>query len=245
MLNRALEPEVMDAPTEAIAYDRMDHAAVNRQLVDDLLAVAAGGDWSGPLLDLGTGTAQIPIVLCRQVPEARLTAVDLSPAMLDLARQNIARAEYQDRIAVEQIDAKRLPFDDGRFTVVISNSLVHHVADPLPVLAEAARVAAAGGLLFFRDLLRPPDDAAVKRLVRQYAGDADPAQRKMFDDSLRAALDLYEIRELVRQTGFDPKTVSTTSDRHWTWTARCRSELSQSSARTQPNEFRSTSADDT
>jgi hypothetical protein len=39
----------------------------------------------------------------------------------------------------------------------------------------------------------------------------------MFERSLRAALDLQEMRELVGQIGGNPATVEVTSDRHWTW----------------------------
>jgi hypothetical protein len=42
----------------------------------------------------------------------------------------------------------------------------------------------------------------------------------MFEDSLRAALSLDEIRQLVEQLGFAPDCVQATSDRHWTWAAR-------------------------
>jgi hypothetical protein len=41
----------------------------------------------------------------------------------------------------------------------------------------------------------------------------------MFDDSLRAALTLAEIRALVAEVGCDPAQVQATSDRHWTWAA--------------------------
>jgi hypothetical protein len=74
--------------------------------------------------------------------------------------------------------------------------------------------------LFFRDLLRPDDDLNVQHLVATYAGQASAHQRQMFDDSLRAALRLEEVRDLVVQLGFSPETVQATSDRHWTWTAR-------------------------
>jgi len=56
--------------------------------------------------------------------------------------------------------------------------------------------------------------------VQLYAGDANAHQRKMFDDSLRAALTLDEIRSLVTRVGFDPHAVKQTSDRHWTWSTR-------------------------
>lgn len=219
MLPRVLEPEVMDSPLEAADYDAMDHRDVNARFVSDLLAAAPG---PGETLDLGTGTAQIPIELCRRWGGARVLAVDLAEPMLALAAQNVAAAgaDVAGRIALERVDAKRLPYADGRFASVISNSIVHHIPDPAQVLAEAARVTAAGGLLMIRDLLRPDDDATVRRLVAQYAGRENAHQRQMFDDSLRAALALDEIRALVASLGFAPETVAATSDRHWTWLAR-------------------------
>ncbi len=41
MLSRVLEPEVMDTPEQASAYDAMDHSEVNRRFVDDVLAAWA------------------------------------------------------------------------------------------------------------------------------------------------------------------------------------------------------------
>jgi hypothetical protein len=81
------------------------------------------------------------------------------------------------------------------------------------------RVAIPGGRLFVRDLLRPPDEITVDALVETYAGGANDHQRKMFADSLRAALSLGEMREFIVQLGMNPGEVSQTSDRHWTWSA--------------------------
>jgi ubiquinone/menaquinone biosynthesis C-methylase UbiE len=204
----------MESDEEARDYDSMDHAAVNRAFVDDLLA---GGDVAGEVIDLGTGTAQIPILLCQQVEECRVMAIDLSVAMLDLARLNIEVNSLIDRIALAHIDSKELLYEDDQFDVVISNSIVHHIPEPGTVIAEAVRVTRPGGRLFFRDLLRPSDESTVAQLVATYAGEADVRQRKMFDDSLRAALSLDEVREMVVALGFDPESVAATSDRHWTW----------------------------
>lgn len=225
MLTRVLEPEAMDTPEEALAYDAMDHAEVNRQFVDDLLAAGLidVANVDAPIievLDLGTGTAQIPIELCRRCPQLRVVAVDLADQMLRIAQENVARAGLADRITLERADAKTKSLFAGRFAAVISNSLIHHVSEPGSVLAEAVRAAAPGALLFFRDLLRPPDDAAVKRLVYQHARQATTHQQHLFDASLRAALSLEEIRQLVLALHFDRLGVRTTSDRHWTWTAR-------------------------
>lgn len=227
-LARVLEPEVMDSADDARDYDRMDHSAVNRQFLDDLLATATAADVeldgsveldeSSEILDLGTGTAQIPIELLRRRSSCRVRAVDLAESMLELGRQNVAAAGFSDRIRLERVDAKRLPYPAARFALVISNSIVHHIPEPRQVLAEASRVLRPGGLLFIRDLLRPCDDAAVKSLVETYAADCNDHQRQLFDDSLRAALNLDEVRRLVAELGHDPLEVSQTSDRHWTWT---------------------------
>ncbi len=216
MLSRVLEPEVMDSAEEARDYDAMDHAAVNRVFVADFLAA-----WDGrsPILDLGTGTAQIPIGLCRQAPTAQVVAVDLAEHMLRLGRENVRRAGFADRIRLERHDAKQLPYAAGSFAALISNSIVHHIPEPRRVLAEMVRVTCPGGLLFVRDLARPADDAAVKHLVATYAGDANAQQQALFEASLRAALTLAEVRGLVAGLGSDPSTVQLTSDRHWTWRA--------------------------
>jgi len=216
MLPRVLEPEVMDSAAEARDYDAMDHSAVNRVFVADFLAV---WDGRGPVLDVGTGTAQIPIELCRQSPAARVVGVDLAEDMLAVARENVRRAGLGERLEVRLCDAKRLPFGDGSFGAVISNSIVHHIPEPGRVLAEMVRVAAPGGRLFVRDLLRPGDEAQLRHLVATYAGDANEHQRQMFADSLHAALALAEVRDLVAGLGYPADAVLQTTDRHWTWSA--------------------------
>jgi ubiquinone/menaquinone biosynthesis C-methylase UbiE len=216
MLSRILEPELMDSLDEAFDYDTMDHSAVNRVFVDDLLAMCPT---PGDVLDLGTGTALIPIELCRREETCRVMAADAAVSMLQLARNNVESAGLIGRVQVSQIDAKQLPHADAMFDTVMSNSIVHHIPEPLAVLREAVRVVRPGGLLFFRDLLRPSDKATLEHLVETYAAGANEHQRQMFTDSLHAALSLEEVRGLVGSLGFSRETVQPTSDRHWTWSA--------------------------
>ena len=217
MLERVLEVEAMDTAEEARGYDAMDHAAVNRVFVADFLAA---WDGRGPILDVGTGTAQIPIELCRQSPQAQVVAIDLAEHMLQVARDNVVRAELAQRIRLERVDAKTVNFPEASFGAVISNSIVHHIPEPGRVLAEMVRVVAPGGLLFVRDLLRPADEATLAALVETYAAGANAHQQQMFADSLRAALTLEEVRALVEGLGLDPSAARQTTDRHWTWAAR-------------------------
>lgn len=218
MLPRVLEPEVMDSAEEARDYDAMDHLQVNRVFVADFLAFGAPSDQ--PVLDVGTGTAQIPIELCRVHRTVRVVAIDLAEHMLAVGRENVKRAGLAERIRLERVDAKRMPWPDDTFAAVISNSIVHHIPEPEAVIIEVSRVTRPGGAIFVRDLLRPGSDADLAHLVQTYAGDANAHQQRMFADSLHAALTLDEVRAMVRSAGFDAATVRQTTDRHWTWAAR-------------------------
>jgi ubiquinone/menaquinone biosynthesis C-methylase UbiE len=227
-LVRVLEPEVMDTEEEASDYDAMDHADVNASFCDDLLAE---GPALGRMLDVGTGTALIPIALCGREPAARIFAVDMAAHMLAVARRNVTRAGFDDRIRLERRDAKATGLDDASFDTVVSNSLVHHVPNPIPLFRELWRLVAPRGLLFVRDLLRPDNEGALRTLVERYAPIAsdsnDPAaiarrtrQRALFEASLRAALTLGEVAAAAAAAGLEEIEARVTSDRHWTLTGR-------------------------
>jgi len=225
MLKRTLEPELMDTLEDARQYNRMDHADVNRQFVDDLIAFgdrcqADGYDGlATDIADLGTGTALIPIELCRRLDSIRVMAVDDAVQMLDLAIYNIEAACLRERITLAKGDAKALVFDDELFDTAISNSLIHHSPDPQLCFAEMHRVTAAGGILFVRDLVRPESDTKAQQLVQQYASGATQYCQRLFLESFHAALTIDEVQKIVGDLGYDPQTVSMSSDRHWTWSA--------------------------
>ena len=214
MLTRIPETEVMDSSAEAADYDAMDHSAVNRLFVADFLKV-----WSGPspILDVGTGTALIPVEFCRQSPEGEIIAVDLAAEMLKLAAQNVAAAGFDTRITVEQTNGRQMAYADGQFPAVMSNSIIHHIPEPAACFKEMVRVASADAVIFIRDLLRPDSLEEIDRLVALYAAGANERQRRLFADSLHASLTLEEVRNIVKALGFDPEQVRQTSDRHWTW----------------------------
>jgi ubiquinone/menaquinone biosynthesis C-methylase UbiE len=217
MLARVLEPEVMDDRAEAVQYNDMDHAEVNRNFVTDLLA-------AGPLgfdcLDIGTGTALIPIELCVRNQDVRVMAADASTTMLDLARYRLEVNSLIGRIQLHLGDAKKMVFEDRFFDTVMSNSLVHHLPSHATFLVEALRVLRPNGLLFVRDLCRPEDLDALESLVSTHAAKETASSQQMLRQSLHAALSLDEIRSLAIDAGLPADCVSMSSDRHWTLSAR-------------------------
>ena len=223
MLPRILEPEVMDTVEEAVDYDQMDHAFVNQLFVDDFLKASA--QWKPnaaersvcQIVDLGTGTAQIPIRLIQTWPDAGpISACDLSMEMLRIANRNMQLAKCNGRIHSVFCDAKSMPFDQQSVDVFVSNSIIHHIPEPLLVMLEVARCLKPGGLVFFRDLLRPESEAELNSLVATYAGNEKPHAQKMFRESLHAALTINEVQEIFQEAGLSNVEVNQTSDRHWT-----------------------------
>lgn len=210
MLERILEPEAMDTAQEAAEYQSMDHSAANEAFLGRLLELGA----RGRMLDLGTGPAQIPVLLCGRVADARVVAIDLAQHMLRLAREHVARSGFADRIELRHMDAKALAFGDASFDVVYSNTILHHIPDPRPFLREARRVLRPGGVLLVRDLFRPNDLGRLDELVALHAAGANDYQRSLFGASLHAAFTPQELRELCDTCGLADAEVLLDSDRH-------------------------------
>lgn len=211
-LQRILEPEVMDTAEEAEAYDHMDHSEVNRLLIDRFLELGGGGR----VLDVGTGPAQIPIELVARSEGSRAVAIDAARHMLRAGAEHLKRTGTGERVRLVLTDAKRLPFPDASFDAVLSNSIVHHIPDPVPCFAEIARVLRPGGALLLRDLHRPDDVAELDHLVATYATDCDDRQRGLFRDSLHASFTVAEVGEMLARAGLPGLEVTKSSDRHWT-----------------------------
>lgn len=195
-MGRILEPEVMDDDLEVDAY--LDGVATRHlERLDGTFIAAVLALRPEPrarILDVGTGTGALPIRLAIARSDVRVTAVDLSAPMLARARRAARRAGVSIRF--RRGSARRLPFRTSSFDLVMSNSLLHHLPDPVPALDEFARVLRPGGALFIRDLRRPPDRsiaAHIRRHGRHYRG----LMKKLFADSVRAAYTLREIRAVV------------------------------------------------
>jgi ubiquinone/menaquinone biosynthesis C-methylase UbiE len=216
-MDRILEPEVMDTWLEATAYDAMDFATVNTAFAKD--AIDLDRD-AVKILDVGTGTARIPILMCQQRSQYLVTGVDLAQSMLILGQRNVEEANLSQRIRLERVDSKRMPYPDLEYDMVVSNSLVHHLPDPLSFFGEVKRLVRPDGAILIRDLIRPESDRSVDDLVTKFGGDYDEQQQQLFRDSLKAALTLTEVQELCDRVGFKQVNISQTSELHWSLSRR-------------------------
>ena len=101
---------------------------------------AAGAN--GDLLVVGVGTGLELGLLSR---DARVSGVDLSEPMLEVARQRVAREALGFVKSLQVMDAGAMSFPDASFDVAMAPYVMSVVPDPERVLAEMARVVRPGG----------------------------------------------------------------------------------------------------
>lgn len=144
----------------------------------------------------------------------RVLGIDLSTHMLRHAERRRAASAFASRIEYRRGDAKALPLADVQFDCVFSNTILHHIPDPVPFLREARRVLRPDGALLIRDLFPSERLEDVEALVDRRAAGATPAQRALFRDSLRAARTPAELRAAADAAGLEDAELSIDSDRH-------------------------------
>jgi ubiquinone/menaquinone biosynthesis C-methylase UbiE len=212
-MERIPEPELMDSVDEAQAYSAADFSEVNQAFVDRLLDFV-GDESSRQLVDLGCGPADIPKRIAQARPTWHIVAVDASQAMLDIARHDLNAAGVLDRVVLVLADAKNTGLPEHSFDVVLSNSILHHVADPLAFWREVVRLGKPGGLVLIRDLVRPESSEDAWELVKNYAGRESQLLQEEFHRSLLSSYSVDEVRHQLNEVGLNHFGVELVSDRH-------------------------------
>lgn len=110
-------------------------------------AWAAGGQ---RILDIGTGTGVIALMMAQRFPDAQVSAIELDASAAQQAKENVAASPFSDRIAVEHVALQQyeaLPFD----AIVVNPPFFTHA---LAAKGCARAMARQTGSLSFRDLCR-------------------------------------------------------------------------------------------
>lgn len=108
------------------------------------------------LLDMATGTGDLAIALSKKNPDCKIIGGDLSPRMLEVGREKIARLGLTSRITLTECNALELPFENDRFDVVTAAFGVRNFENLSQGLSEMYRVTRHGGRVCILEFSSPP-----------------------------------------------------------------------------------------
>lgn len=144
------------------------------------------------VLDLGSGAGIDVFLAAREVGDTgRVIGVDMTPEMLDRARENAQRHAITN-VEFRQGDIESMPVENATVDVVISNCVINLAPDKAKVYGEMYRVLRPGGRFVVSDMVTygvVPE--SVRRDLELWAG------------CVAGALDREEYLRIVRDAGFE------------------------------------------
>lgn len=143
------------------------------------------------LLDVATGTADLALEASRQLSPKSIVGVDISPKMLAIGREKIAKQQLSERIRLEDGDSEHLHFPEAQFDAVTVAFGVRNFENLRQGLAEMYRVLRPGGQLVVLEFSRPRV-FPFKQLFQLYFRYILPSIGKLTSKDPRAYAYLYE-----------------------------------------------------
>ena len=214
-MDRILEPELMNDPEQAIAYAEADFAEPHKRFVTLFTERFSEERIDGYVLDLGCGTADVTIRFALAYPDCLIHGVDGAENMLKHGRHAIARQGLESRISLYRGSLPETRAPRPAYDVIISNSLLHHLHNPMILWDTMKSYASEESIVFLMDLFRPTNKDEANRLVEEYAGDEPAVLKEDFFNSLCASFRMEDVREQLRGAGLEHLQTEVVSDRHF------------------------------
>lgn len=139
-----------------------------RLMAQEIAAVA-----KGTLLDVGTGSGLVPIEIGRLLPSAQITGIDVSEAMVAIARKN-GKDSGLSNVSFQSMNGGALEFTDNSLDMVISTDALHHWKRPTAVLDEIYRCLKPGGEAWVYDGYSDASDNDIKTYIHGAGGILGP-----------------------------------------------------------------------
>lgn len=164
------------------------------------------------ILDVATGTGDLPFMMQRLLDSPSVTGIDLSDGMLAVARHKCRELGLEDTVTFERQDCLSLTFADNRFDAVTVAFGVRNFQRLQQGFAEMYRVLKPGGVLMVIELSEPTR-FPVHQLYRLYAHGVIPLWGRLFSRDRQAYVYLprsvdavpqgEEMLSIFRSVGFE------------------------------------------
>jgi 2-polyprenyl-3-methyl-5-hydroxy-6-metoxy-1,4-benzoquinol methylase len=212
-MKRTLEPELMDDPEQALAYAQADFEKENQGFVDRFREYFPEFT-EGHIIDMGCGPGDISVRFARALPLCRITGIDASEPMIGLAGAAVKQAGLADRIAFRCERFQGLSLAESA-DAAVSNSLLHHVPNPLQFWYRLRQLMKSGSPVLVMDLLRPESPEEAQAIVDRYAAQEPEILRRDFYCSLLASFTEDEVAAQLAEMNMSRLMIDVVDDRHW------------------------------
>jgi ubiquinone/menaquinone biosynthesis C-methylase UbiE len=138
-----------------------DYAVAHRVTEAETLARMLGANENDRGVDLASGPGTLALRFARHV--RWICALDLTPAILERARQTAANDGLISKISFTIGDAQSVPLADNLLDLAVTSYSLHHISDPARVISEMSRVVKKGGRVGLIDI-EAPNDPEVRAL---------------------------------------------------------------------------------
>jgi len=134
------------------ALDEIDIARRNEAFVSRLMSIVGPMD-RADLIDLGTGPANVPLIVASVRPSWSITAVDSSPEMISVAQNRMTDNSGRIRLLCDDMLSPSIP--DCSYDIVVAHFVLHHVKSANQFWNQVSRIARPGAFVLVRDVVRP------------------------------------------------------------------------------------------
>lgn len=218
VMDRVPENELMNGEEQAKAYAFADFTEAHNFFIEKFIVkfthLGFNSSFNDTVLDLGCGSCDITRKFAVAFPDADFHAVDGAKEMLKYAAEINGTDNLSNRIKLIETCLPDVELPQQFYNTIISNSLLHHLHDPLVLWNTILKHAKPFAYIFVMDLMRPIDEQTVKFLSKEYLINEPDILIEDFENSLRAAFTVKEVRQQLVETGLTKLNVEEVTDRH-------------------------------
>jgi demethylmenaquinone methyltransferase / 2-methoxy-6-polyprenyl-1,4-benzoquinol methylase len=163
------------------------------------------------LLDVATGTADMAIMAEKMLHPPKITGIDISEKMLEIGREKVKKAGYQNVINLETGDSETINYPPATFDAITAAFGVRNFANLEKGLAEMYRVLKPGGKLVILEFCKPKRKGWRKiyniymakvapKIVTAFSGNREAYH--YLDQSVKAFPEREDFVAILKKTGF-------------------------------------------
>jgi ubiquinone/menaquinone biosynthesis C-methylase UbiE len=220
IMHRILEPELMLDDEQARIYAEADFEEPHAMFIELFQKYFPNVQVKDHVIDLGCGPADISRRFAQTFEQCFIDGIDGSKAMLKYGQHIVEKYHLTNRVRLIQGYLPEASLPLPHYDAVISNSLLHHLPEPLVLWNTIKTVAKPFAPIFIMDLMRPESLSQAEILVKQYAQNEPEILQHDFYHSLLSAFRIDEVEAQLQAANLAHFTVHEVSDRHFIVTGR-------------------------